>query len=297
MKPRPPLHNEALLEAPIGGTAPPIAPPAPPAAPDPTPAPSWFNPDGTFGENWQSALGDDFAPHAASLAPFKDIKGLAKSYLHFRANGPAYPEGNTAPEDVARFRAIAKVPETPEGYGITPPTDLPEGITFDDALAKDFAKIAHDHHVPAPALKALIAKQLEVEVSRHTAFQEAQQAERKAAQDALVGEWGGKYQENASIVRHHAGRLAEAAGIPADSPALAQLANTPEFNRLMIQVAKLTAEDHIRTPAGFGDLRSAAERAESIMNGSDPTWGRRYQDGDPAAYPIVAELLKQAAKR
>lgn len=294
MKPRPPLYNEALLEAPIEGNGPPT-PAAPPAA---TPAPpSLFNPDGTFAENWQSSLGDDFAPHSASLAPFKDIKGLAKSYLHFRANGPSYPEGNTAPEDVARFRTMAKVPETPDGYQITPPTDLPEGITFDDALAKDFAKVAHAHHVPAPALQALIAKQLEVEVSRHNAFQEAKQAEQRAAQDALVSEWGGKFQENASIVRHHASRLAEAAGIPSDSPVLAQLANTPEFSRLMIQVAKLTAEDHIRTPAGFGDLRSAQERAEAIMSGVDPVWGKRYQEGDPAAYPIVADLLKQSAAR
>lgn len=286
------LRQEAVLEPPpnAGAGTPPPAPAPPPAA-----TPSLINPDGTFAENWHTALGDEFSTHAQSLTPFKDLKGLAKSFLHFRSTGPAYPEANAAPEDVARFRQIARVPETPEAYNIQPPADIPEGITFDSALAANIAKIAHANHVPAPALQALVDAQFQAEVARHTEFQQAQQAERQAATDALVKEWGGNFAQNASIVRHHTARIAEAAGIPSDSPVLAQLANTPEFSKIMMQVAALTAEDHARTPNGLGDLRSAQERANAIMDGSDPQWSERYRDGDPAAYNIVADLLKQAS--
>ena len=73
-------------------TPPAAAPAATPAAPAAAPsAPVHFNPDGTLGENWFTALGDEFAPSADALKPFKDVKSLAKSYLHFRKSGPAYP--------------------------------------------------------------------------------------------------------------------------------------------------------------------------------------------------------------
>jgi hypothetical protein len=287
------LRTEAILEAPPAGGGTPAPTPAPTATPPP--APAILNPDGTFGENWHTALGDNFAPHASSLTPFKNVGDLAKSYLHFRSNGPAYPEANAAPEDVARFRTLARVPEAPEGYNIQPPADIPEGITFDADLAANIAKIAHANHVPAPALQALVDAQFQAEVARHTAFTTAQQEATRAAQDALVAEWGGKFNENSSIVRHHLALHAEAAGIPADSPVLAQLANMPEVSKLMLQVARLTAEDHARTPNGLGDLRSPQERANAIMDGTDPTWSERYKNGDPDAYNTVANLLKQAS--
>jgi hypothetical protein len=69
----------------------------------------------------------------------------------------------------------------------------------------------------------------------------------------------------------------------------------PEVSKLMLQVARLTAEDHARTPNGLGDLRSPQERANAIMDGTDPTWSERYKAGDPDAYNTVANLLKQAS--
>ena len=116
------------------------------------PAPVHFNPDGSFGEKWREALGDEFRPHDEALGAFKDVKGLAKSYLHFRSTGPAYPGEASQPEDVQRFRSIAQVPGegTAAAYGITLPDDASEA---DRSAVERIAKLAHDNHLSGPGFQ------------------------------------------------------------------------------------------------------------------------------------------------
>lgn len=261
--------------------------------------PAYFNQDGSFGENWHAGLGDEFAPHAATLGRFKNVGDLAKSYMHLRANGPAYPGEGSTLEDIARFRQLAQVPETQEGYAYKP-ENLPEGLEWSDEKASGFFELAHKHHMPAPAVKAIVDYQLEREAARMQEAEAAAATERKAAEDALVAEWRGDFEANKSTVRHLTETLARSAGVPTDDPAISQLANTPAFAKIMMQVSKLTAEDAIRTPAGFGDLRSPQQRADAIMDGTDPEWGKKYTEGTTeeraAAYQFVTQLIAQAKK-
>lgn len=272
-------------------SAQPAANPAPEAAAPPAP-PSVFNPDGSFAENWHTALGDEFAPHAETAARFKNPGDLLKSYIHLRQHGPAYPGETSTADEVSRFRTLANVPNTPEGYNLPIPDQLPAGVEFNKELAAEFAAVAHKHHVPAPALMALMAKQLEIETARATEAQQQTAQAKQAAQDALVAEWRGDFQRNASTVRHITGKIGEAAGVPEE--AVAELANNPAFAKMMLHVSRLSAEDSIAAPAGLGDLRSPADRADMIMNGTDPVWGAKYKEGDPAAYNMVASLLNKA---
>jgi len=258
-------------------------------------APVYFNADGSLGKDWHLGLGDEFAPYASQLATFKDVKGLAKSYVHLRASGPAYPTDASTPEEVSRFRQLAQVPESPDGYGLTPPENLPEGVVWDDAMSKSFAELAHKHHVPAGAVKAIADLQVQIETDRAQKLQDTMKNIRQEAENALVAEWRGNFEQNKSVVRHLAGRLAESAGIPADDPIFAEIVNVPAFAKIMLQVSKLTAEDAVRVPGGFGDLRSPQQRANEIMNGGDKEWGSKYQDGDKQAMALVSDLLKQAA--
>jgi len=265
----------------------------------PPPAATPFNPDGTFGEGWHTALGDEFAPHAATLGNFKNVAGLAKSYVHLQHHGPAYPEEGAAAEDVTRFHALARVPAegTPTGYGLT----IPEAASdADKAVFAKIAEVAHKNHIPAPGLKALVATFQTMQAEQVAKFEDAMAANRKAAEDALVGEWRGNFEANKSTVRHIASKLAEQAGVNPASPAFAEMVNNPEFARVMLQVSKLTSEERIQAPGNFGDLRSPQQRAQSIMDGSDPVWGKQYVAGNTqqqtAAYQEVARLLQEAAK-
>lgn len=289
-----------MIDAP---EAPPTDLPNPAPEPSPTapqditqpPAPTTprvFNDDGTFAENWHTALGDEFSPYGDTASRFKNPGDLLKSYVHLRQTGPAYPDATATPDQVERFRQLANVPANPEGYNLPVPEQLPEGVTFNADLAKDFAKIAHQFHVPAPALRALMEKQLAVATAEAQSYADNIAKAQEEARSSLIAEWRGDYTSNLSTVRHLTERFGEAAGL--DEGAVKGLADNPAFARIMHQVAKLTREDNITAPAGFGDLRSAAERADSIINGKDDQWSERYRNGDPEAYKLVSSLLAKA---
>ena len=286
--------NAEVLDGGGGGT--PVVPAAPvvPATPA---TPVYFNPDGTFADNWHAGLGDEFSPHAAQLATFKDVKGLAKSLIHFRANGPAYPGEGASAEDVTRYHALARVPAegTPTGYGVT----LPEGASdLDKSVMDRVSKVAHASHMSAPAFQAVVAEYQAIQQEEQLKFEDAAKAQQKASQDALVAEWRGNFEANKSTVRHLSGTLAAQAGIDPASPELAAMLDNPAFARVMLEVSKLTKEDSIGTPAGLGDLRSAQQRADAIMDGTDPIWGAKYRSGNSEdqvnAYNEVKRLLGSA---
>jgi hypothetical protein len=268
-------------------------------APMPQAAPTYINPDGSLGENWHTALGDEFAPHGAQLSTFKNVAGLAKSYLHLRSSGPNYPGEASTPEEVNRFRSLARVPEegTTEAYGIK----VPEGIAdVEKGMFDRIAKVAHEHHVSGPGLAAVVAEYQKIQndvISSHEA--ELAAAERHG-EDLLIARWGSDFEPNKSTVRHVLSTLAGSAGIPQDDPYMAGILNNPAVALIALEFSRRTGEDPTRTPSGFGDLRSPRQRAESIMSGSDPTWGRHYTEGNTeekqAAYQEVMRLLNEAKR-
>lgn len=303
----PAAGTPAATPAPAAAPEAPAAPavndnrPAPAAAatgdPPPPPPPPAIGPDGKLGENWFLALGDEFAPHAKDLGKHKDMRSLLTELDYFRKNGVEYPGAEAPAQAIERFRKVAGVPETPEGYGLTAEAmKLPEGMEFDADLAKAISETAHKYHTPPAALAAIAEQFNTVLAGRMADAQKAEADAKKAAQDALVAEWRNDFQTNVSTVRHITARLAEQAGVMPDDPAIADMANNPAFSRIMLAVSKLTAEDRIQTPHGFGDLKSPAQRIAEITSGKDPVWGEKYRQGDVSAYEYVKNLRQQAAQ-
>jgi len=303
----PPAEPQTPPAAPAEPSAPPAAaastpPPAtPPAQPDPPAASTGpkIGADGKLAENWFLDLGDEFAPHAKDLSKHKDIRSIITELDYYRKNGAEYPNASSPQNAIDRFRKIAGVPESPEGYGLTAENvKLPEGAEFDAELASSIAEVAHKTHTPPAAVAAIVEKFNEVQAKRMIDAQVAHAKAQQAAQDALVAEWKGDFQTNASTVRHIAGKLAETAGLEADDPSIQMLANTPAFARMMFEVSKLTAEDRIATPSGFGDLKSATQKIADIKAGNDPVWSPKYlsrnEQDKVAAYEHIKKLREQA---
>jgi len=290
------LTPPAAPAAPAAGTPPPDpAAPAPLVPPSPAPA---FSRD--LPENWFLAAGDAFAAEADTLSRFKTVDDLAKSYIHLRKTGPAFPGQAATPEEVERFRALAQVPPSPDQYGIQKPADLPEGLTWDDATLGEFAKIAHANHVPAPAFKALVDSFTAAEAAKVQAMAQAEQQAFAQAQAQIRAELGptqADFETNAARINHTVAVLAEKAGIDPQDSSLAAIRSNPAMIRILHQVTKMTQEDPTRAPSGYGDLRGPREKAEDIMHGRDPEWSQRYKDGDRAAADRVAKLLDQATKK
>lgn len=290
------LTPPANPPAPAGGSpAPtPAGTPAPaPAGGSPAPAPQFSN---ELPDNWFLAGGDAFAAEAETLSRFKNVTDLAKSYVHLRKQGPSFPGETATPEEVERFRALAQVPAAPELYGVQPPADLPEGVQWDGETLKEFAKVAHANHVPAPAFKALVDAFTATEAAKIAAMKQAEEQQFAAAQQQIWQELGGNqvdFQRNAAAINHTVAVLADQAGIDPADPSLAALRTNPAMIKILHQVTKMTAEDPTRTPAGYGDLRGDYEKGMDIIEGRDPQWSKLYAEGDSKAVARVAQLLSK----
>ncbi|MBX3740246.1 MAG: hypothetical protein KF712_04600 [Akkermansiaceae bacterium] len=266
---------------------------------DTTPPPSAISPDGSLSAGWHSQLGEEFAPHAAQLGTFKNVAGLAKSYLHLRANGPVYPGEQSAPEDIARFHSLAKVPAeaTPKAYGIS----VPEHISDTEKGIYDrIARIAHQHHVSGPGLAAVVGEYQKIQGEIIGGHEEQMAARAREAEDLLISRWGADFEPNKSTARHVISTLAGSAGIDLDDPYLGEMFDNPALALMALEFSRRTGEDPTRTPHGLSELKSPRQRAESIMSGSDPTWGRQYTEGNTeekqAAYQEVMRLLNLAGR-
>lgn len=260
-----------------------------------------FGPDGKLGENWFLGLGDEYSAHAADLGKYKELGPLVHQLLYFQKNGVSYPGEGAQPVEVDRFRKVAGVPATADGYGLTAEAlQMPAGMEFDSELATKVMDAAHKTHTP-PAAVLAIAKEFNTLLGgRMEQMKQAEAQAKAAAQDDLVKAWGGDYEANSSRVRHMATKLGEAAGIPGDAPEVAQLANNPVFAKMLMEVAKLTSEDTLRRPAGFGDLRPVVDQIKAITNGTDPVWGQKYTKGNrqekEEAYKYVKSLREKAGQ-
>ncbi len=299
-------------EAPAAPAAPSITP-ATPAAPSTSPpadtpsSPSapLIGADGSLGENWFTALGDEFAPHAADLGKYKNLRDLVSQYRFFQKNGVEYPGADAPAAAVDRFRQIAGVPQDPAGYGLTAEAmKLPEDMTFDSELAQVISGVAHAHHTPPAALMAIAGKFNEVLAARTEAARQETARGREAAKAALIDTWKGDFQANASTVRHLAGQLAQQAGIAPDDPMMAgfmeNISTQPALARMMHAMSKLIAEDNVTAPGGFGSLKSPAQQLEDIKAGRDPVWSPRMTSKDErerlAAYEHMKGLREKAGQ-
>lgn len=292
--------------APATEPAQPVTPPAPDPTPAPAPVPApppppAFSPDGKLSENWFLSLGDEFAPHAKDLSKHKDIRGLVTELNYFRKNGAEYPTPDSKPEAIDRFRAIAGVPDSPDGYGLTAESmQLPEGMAFDADLAAAVAHAAHATHTPPKALAAIAGAFNAILADRTKAAEAEAAAAQEAAKSALVDKWRGDFVANTSTVRHLTNTLAQSAGLDPTDPALAALADQPQFAQIVFQMSRLIGEDRVHTPAGFGNLKSPAQQIAEIQAGTDPVWGQKYRNGTrqekTEAYEHLKRLREQAAQ-
>lgn len=299
--PTPPAQPTADPQNTPPANPPPSDPPANPPSNPPANPPSGpkILPDGKLAENWFLELGDEFAPHAKDLQKHKDIRSILTELDYYRKNGAEYPNENSPQNVIDRFRKIAGVPESPEGYGLSAEKmQLPEGVEFDSELATAIAETAHKTHTPPAAVAAIVETFNKLQLQRMADAQAAQAKALKDAQDALVAEWKGDFQTNASTVRHIASKLAETAGLDPSDTSIATLANTPAFARMMLEVSKLTAEDRITTPSGFGSLKSPTQQIADIKAGNDPVWSPKYNSRNEqdkvAAYEHIKKLREEA---
>lgn len=288
--------------APSGGLLAPSSstPPADPA----TPPPSTFfgqhiaGPDGKFQEGWTESLrkaGFERLATKASMAPDEPtlFRTLDEAIgMLGKKTAPAYPGQDASDADLSAYRRSAGIPDSPEAYNLKP-ENLPEGVQWDDATAKDLATLLHSHHIPEKTAQALVSKHLEAlhaTASQHTA-QIAQRLQTLTTEsDATFRkEWGENYEARLQANRDFiASRIPEA---DMSDPSLAVALSHPQFVRIIDEARRSLREaplPGVNDAIGTGSM-SPRQQAFELMKANP-----NYRN-DPALYKRITDLHKLEA--
>ena len=251
------------------------------------PSTGWVNPDGTFGDKWLDALPDDAKDYKDTLAKYKSVPDIAKALANANAligKKLGVPNEKSSPEEVAAFRRAMGVPESLEEYNFAPES-LPEGMTWNDDMAKPYAEIAYKHGIPPAAMKELVAQHAKTEAFKMEAIQATYEKQRTEAVQTLQKEWGNDFGKNIGLAK----QAAKMAGVDANSHGFSD----PEVVRGFVRMAQMMSEDKVGRSMGGTEFLTGTARAKDIMSNPENVWHKRYMEGDREAAALVTSLLKQ----
>jgi hypothetical protein len=219
-----------------------------------------------------------------------NVEALAKSYdvaqraLGRKAQAVVPPTEKSTPEEVAEYRKALGVPESPEGYQLKP-EQLPEGVTWDENVAKRAAELAHKHNVPAAAMQEFMKFDMERAALMNQAAAGMIEQQLEAGRAELQRVYGDKMPEKIELAR----RAAVTAGVDPSSQGFVD----PQVVKAIVNLAEKLSDDKLVAGDQTG-VSSTRARARDIMtNQSNPLYAR-YQEGDAEVVDQVRRMLTSA---
>ncbi len=238
-----------MADEPAAVVEPVVAPATEPVV-APVTDPVHFNPDGTFGENWQGQL-DEGLREDNSLKTFKNVNDLAKSFVNTKSmvgkNTMEVPTDASSELVWDAFHKAGGRPDTVDDYNLKAPEDFPEEA-LDTVFPKErmstwqerffkagISKKAADEFITAFAQDALVDLQ---------AIKQVQEQQMSELKTGLATDWGAAMEQ-----KKHLGNIAmnEAASVMKDGVAVVN----EEFKARLVQKAG-NDPDIIRAFANLG---------------------------------------------
>lgn len=189
--------------------------------------------------DWRDALGIKDKKLKDSLGKFTSGDAFVQSYNHVAGKLKSaifVPGEGAADEDVAKFRKSLGVPEAPEGY--LEAIQASEGKEYDEgdmAIIEEFAEVAYENNIPAPAFNAFMAKLSERASGLRQSVADQIEDAREAAEEELAKKWGNDFDKNVQLstraAKAHGGdpfikflnsTKVEGAGLLGDHPAMVE---------------------------------------------------------------------------
>lgn len=272
------------------------APPAPVAPPSTTSGDPWAIADpktGTFTQGWTDRLPDALKPAAQDFAKYPDLATLlgsawnAKQMVGKKMEGVKVPGPDSKPEELTAFRKALGIPEKPDGYGITKPEKLPDGVQWNDAKVAELATWAHKNNVTPAALKSLVEWNLANNATAVTTSKAAQEAAKSkfASEQAtkLRTAWGSDMQAKANL----ATRAAVTVGLDPKSA----LFNNADVVLAFARIGEMMSEDKLASAQSVTSLQDPRAQAMDIQKNPANPYYARYQAGDPEIVSMVRQKL------
>jgi hypothetical protein len=277
------------------------APAAAPAAPAASAASEPIAPTSatvvTSGQQQADPYSQNSTPQKPEWLPEKfwrndapDVESLAKSYqgveqlLGKKSQAVLPPNEKSTPEEIAAFRKALGVPESPEGYGIAKPQDLPEGVTWDDNVAKSVAEVAHKHNIPAAAMQELVKLDLMRAAQQNEAAAQMIHQQLDAGRQELQRVYGENLQAKIDLAK----RAAATVGVDPSSQGFLD----PNVVKGFIALAEKLSDDKLVEGGAISNSSGQARAKDIQTNPSNPLYNR-YREGDPEIVDQVRRMISQ----
>lgn len=241
--------------------------------------------------NFSESLPEDLRGDA-TLQKFKDVGGLAKSYLELQkmtGSSVRIPGENATPEEQAKFFARLGRPESPEKYALQRP-ELPEGMKWDEKLEGEFRSTAHQIGLNDKQAQALLGWYSKWQLGQMENFE----AGMKQTEEALKKEWGGDYEGKKALAQRAVVKLVdeEAQNILLNTA----LGNNASLIKLFARVGEILGESP--SPHGESSMEAgASEEILAIMNNPKHAYWNDRDSGHEEAVQKMKALREKALKR
>ena len=150
---------------------------------------------------WMSSLPDSHKSNER-FAQFKEAPAVwdkFDSLLQAEGKAIVIPDEKATDEQKAAFYTKIGRPETMDGYKITKPADLPEGLPYDPALEGAFKKFAFDNGLSAAQAEKFYSWYFGLAKNGYDAAQQKETAARAESESKLKTDWGAKFDGNKEI--------------------------------------------------------------------------------------------------
>jgi len=249
----------------------------------------WLNESGEFTEGWLDRLPEDFKDSKQILGQFKDINGALKTLVNQqkllgkKAEAILVPKDDASPEEIAAFRAKLGVPDNVDAYPVKP-KDLPQGMEWNEAQAKEFNAVAHEAGITPAQAEKLMTKYAAFEAAKAQEAQMQQKAEFDNAKKTLAEAWGDKFETNKAV----ATRMAQSLGLDPNTKGLSDPAVVVALER----AARMVSDDKIVSSDVAATMQAGKARAMDIMTNPQNPLYTKYQKGDKGTADLVFDLLQ-----
>lgn len=270
---------------------------------------SMIGEDGNFVKDWHKLLSDETLHEDKTLQTFKNVEGLAKSYVHVRKQVPldkiAIPNENTTDAEWDNWHTAGGRPPTAVDYNIARPEDFPEEI-WSDERANKWMERFHKAGLN-PKQVAYLSGEHNIDILEGIKTQnDAIVANRQEIKDGLYKDWGAAYpqkehQGNYAIEKgttvskqQENGQVALVVDEEFKARLCAKFGDDPDFIRFTSNLGGKFAEhgdiveSQVQTP---GDIQAEIDKemqTEAYKSGRHP--------GHKAAVAKVSRLFQEKSK-
>lgn len=250
---------------------------------------SWVNEKGEFGEGWLDRLPEEFKDSKQILGQFKDINGALKTLVNQqkllgkKADAVLIPKDDASPEEIAAFRSKLGVPDSADKYPVKP-SDLPQGVEWNEAQAKEFNKFAHEKGLTPAQAEAIMSWDAQREIAKAQESEAQQKADFDTARKTLAEAWGDRFETNKAV----ATRMAQSLGLDPNTKGLSDPAVVIALER----AARMVSDDKIVSSDVSATMMAGKARAMDIMTNPQNPLYSKYQKGDKGTADLVFDLLQ-----